>query len=103
MVKRLQQLKTKQNLFLFGARGTGKSTLLKKLFSNKNTLWIDLLDYKQESLFLKNPDRLSFLLAEKNYSTVIIDEIQKAPRLLDVIHKEIEKNKKIKFVMTGSS
>ncbi|MCZ0931893.1 MAG: AAA family ATPase [Oligoflexia bacterium] len=103
MVKRLQELKTAQNLFLFGARGTGKSTLLRKLFSKKNTLWIDLLDYKQESLFLKNPDRLSFLLADKKYSAVIIDEIQKAPKLLDVIHKEIEKNKKVKFVMTGSS
>ena len=99
----MQNLKTRQNVFLFGARGTGKSTLLKKLFSTKNVLWVDLLNYKEETVFSKNPDRLSFLIATNKYKTVIIDEIQKVPKLLDVIHKEIEKNKKIKFVMTGSS
>ena len=103
MVPRLQKLKTQQNLFLFGARGTGKSTLIKKLFTGERVLWIDLLDYKQEDVFLKNPARLSFLIASNNYDTVIIDEIQKVPKLLDIIHKETEKNKKIKFVMTGSS
>ena len=103
MIPRMQNLKTKQNIFLFGARGTGKSTLLKELFSSKNTLWIDLLNYKEENIFSKNPDRLSFLITENKYKTVIIDEIQKVPKLLDIIHKEIEKNKKIKFIMTGSS
>ena len=103
MIQRLQNLKTKQSLFLFGARGTGKSTLLKQIFSSKKTLWIDLLDYKQESALSKNPDRLSFLISGNSYKTVIIDEIQKVPRLLDVIHKEIEQNKKIQFIMTGSN
>jgi len=103
MIHRIQELKTKQNLFLFGARGTGKSTLLKQIFSSKKTLWIDLLDYKQENAFLKNPDRLSFLISGSSYKNIIIDEIQKVPKLLDVIHKEIEKNKKIKFIMTGSN
>ena len=103
MVQRFQNLKTKQSLFLFGARGTGKSTLLKQTFSSKKTLWIDLLDYKQESALSKNPDRLSFLISGDSYKTIIIDEIQKVPRLLDVIHKEIEKNKKIQFIMTGSN
>ena len=103
MVQRLQNLKTRQSLFLFGARGTGKSTLLKQVFSSKKTLWIDLLDYKQESTLSKNSERLSFLISGGSYKTVIIDEIQKVPRLLDVIHKEIEKNKKIQFIMTGSN
>ncbi len=103
MVQRLQSLKTKQSLFLFGARGTGKSTLLKQLFSSKKTLWIDLLNYKQESVFSKNPDRLSFLISNSSYKTVIIDEIQKVPKLLDVIHKEIERHKNIRFIMTGSN
>lgn len=103
MVQRYQNLKTNQSLFLFGARGTGKSTLLKKLFPSKGTLWIDLLNYKEEKTFSKNPDRLSFVIKENKYKTVIIDEIQKIPKLLDVIHKEMEMNKKIKFVITGSS
>ena len=42
-------LDTSQNLFLFGGRGVGKSTLLKALFPTKGTLWIDLLNYKQET------------------------------------------------------
>ena len=103
MVKRLQKLDTRQNFFLFGARGTGKSTLLKQKFNSNKTLWIDLLNYKQESLFSKNPDRLSYLVSNKLYKRVIIDEIQKVPKLLDIVHQEIEKNKKIQFIMTGSS
>ena len=103
MVKRLQKLDTKQNFFLFGARGTGKSTLLKQKFDSNKSLWIDLLNYKQESLFSKNPDRLSYLISNKLYKRVIIDEIQKVPKLLDIVHQEIENNKKIQFIMTGSS
>ena len=103
MIQRLQKLDTKQSLFLFGARGTGKSTLLQKKFDSNNTLWIDLLNYKEESLFSKNPDRLSFLISNNLYKKVVIDEIQKVPKLLDIIHKEMVKNRKIQFIMTGSS
>ena len=105
MIPRKQYLKTQQSLFLFGARGTGKSTLLQNLFGEKKrVLWIDLLNYKQENFFSKNPDRLSFLIAENNNSIVVIDEIQKVPKLLDIVHKEIEKSRgKIKFILTGSS
>ena len=103
MIKRLQKLDTKQNFFLFGARGTGKSTLLKQKFDSNKILWIDLLNYKQENLFSKNPDRLSYLISNKLYKRVIIDEIQKVPKLLDIVHQEIENNKKIQFIMTGSS
>ena len=89
----MQNLKTQQSLFLFGARGTGKSTLLHHLFGQKQrTLWIDLLDYKQENAFSKTPDRLSFLVDENKPKIVIIDEIQKIPKLLDIVHKEIEKS-----------
>ena len=94
MIPRLQNLNTSQSCFLFGARGTGKSTLIKKLFPVQNTLWIDLLNYKQESVLSKNPDRLSFLIARGNFKTVIIDEVQKIPKLLDIVHKETEKRKK---------
>lgn len=62
-----------------------------------------LLDYKQEKVFSRNPDRFSFLIEGSKYIIVIIDEIQKIPKLLDIVHKEIEKNKKVRFIMTGSS
>ena len=103
MIPRFQDLSTSQNCFLFGARGTGKSTLIKKLFPAQNTLWIDLLNYKQESALSKNPDRLSFLISSGNFKKVVIDEIQKIPKLLDIVHKETEKRKGIQFIMTGSS
>ena len=103
MVNRLQKLKTKQSLFLFGARGTGKSTLLKALFTKKAGLWIDLLNPRQEELFFKNPERLSFLIAGKSPKKILIDEIQKIPKLLDVVHMEMEKNKSLQWIMTGSS
>ncbi len=103
MIPRFQNLNTVQSCFLFGARGTGKSTLMKKLFPVQNTLWIDLLNYKQESALSKNPDRLSFLMAGGAFKRVIIDEIQKIPKLLDIVHKETEKRKNIQFIMTGSS
>ena len=99
----MQNLKTKQSLFLFGARGTGKSTLLRALFPAEDSLWIDLLDFRQEDLFSRNPDRLSFLTAGKPLKRVIIDEVQKIPKLLDIVHKEIERNKSIQWIMTGSS
>ena len=93
MIQRIQKLAPGHSSFLFGARGTGKTTLLKKLYPKKDTLWIDLLSYEDEDRFSENPDLLSELLAEKPFKRVIIDEIQKAPKLLDIVHLEIEKNK----------
>ena len=102
MIKRLQKLSKNHSFFLFGARGTGKTTLLKQLFSNK-CLWIDLLSFEDEDRFGRNPDLLTELIAEASYKKVVIDEIQKAPKLLDIVHLEMEKNKKIQFILTGSS
>lgn len=110
MVKRLFRPPQKQSFFLFGARGTGKTTLLENYFSlvpnsPDDVLYIDLLDPDQEDLFSRNPNRLKEILLEKNKQIkhVIFDEIQKTPRLLDVVHFCIEKYKHIQFVMTGSS
>ena len=102
MIKRLQKLSKNHSFFLFGARGTGKTTLLKHLFSDK-CLWIDLLSFEDEDRFSRNPDLLTELIAEASYKKVVIDEIQKVPKLLDIAHLEMEKNKKIQFILTGSS
>ena len=42
VIGRLQKLSEQHSCFLFGARGTGKTTLLKQLFGETKTLWIDL-------------------------------------------------------------
>ncbi|MFZ4405158.1 MAG: ATP-binding protein, partial [Pseudobdellovibrionaceae bacterium] len=75
------------------------------LFKNqKNILKVDLLKSEWEDELIKNPDYLIKFIEQqkKNPEWVIIDEIQKIPKLLDTVHYLIE-NKKIKFALTGSS
>lgn len=91
-----------QSFFLFGPRGSGKSTLLKSYFSQDTPLWVDLLDQKLEFQLAQNPDSLLDLWKVKKNKWVVIDEVQKIPRLLDVVHQGIE-NHKIRFALTGSS
>jgi predicted AAA+ superfamily ATPase len=93
------------SFFLFGARGTGKSTLLKHIFKdNDAVMWIDLLDPEEEDRFSMHANELAEHLdvAPGRYQWVVIDEIQKVPRLLDVVHSRIESSA-VRFAMTGSS
>jgi predicted AAA+ superfamily ATPase len=91
------------SFFLFGARGTGKTTLLKGDFDPGSTLWINLLDPVEEDLFVRNPGELATrIAAQPHIDWVVIDEVQKAPKLLNLVHDLIE-NKGIKFALTGSS
>lgn len=92
------------SFFLFGARGTGKTTFLKQYFADRNTLWIDLLDPIQENQLALDPSSLSRQLeaVKGRIEWVVIDEVQKLPRLLDIVHHYIETTD-IKFALTGSS
>lgn len=91
-----------ESFFLFGPRGTGKSTLLKKRFSN--AYWIDLLLPEVQRSYEAFPERLyQVVKALPVGATVIIDEIQKIPTLLTVVHKLIEEHKRWRFILTGSS
>lgn len=104
MFQRIINLPEKQHFFLFGARGTGKSTLLRALYPN--AILIDLLSAAQEDAFLRDPDRLERQVAALGPESthVVIDEIQKVPKLLDVVHRLIETPDLGKsFIMTGSS
>ena len=103
MFDRLISLPKKQSFFLFGARGTGKTSLLRQCFA-QGAYYIDLLDLDNESKYQLNPEQLYKELSalDKNISTIIIDEVQKAPKLLDVVHRLIEE-KRFRFILTGSS
>ena len=103
MVRRISRLSAHNSFFLFGARGTGKSTLIEQKYRSKKTLWIDLLLYEEEEKFSHNPDELIFILNKDKYQKVVIDEIQKVPKLLDVIQKLMREKPNIQFIMTGSS
>lgn len=88
--------------FLFGPRGTGKSTWLKHYY--KDVYWIDLVDPEQFRFYLTNPEKLrSILLEHPDKKVVVIDEVQKIPQILDVVHGLIEEKKGHQFVLTGSS
>jgi predicted AAA+ superfamily ATPase len=92
----------KESFFLFGPRGTGKSTWLRENYVN--ALWIDLLNPEAFRLYTAYPERLSELvLGNPEKKTVVIDEVQKAPELLEVVHSLIEKKLGIQFILTGSS
>lgn len=99
----MPRLSTRNSFFLFGARGTGKSTLIEQKYHSKKTLWIDLLLYEEEEKFSHNPDELIFILNKTKCQKVVIDEIQKVPKLLDVIQKVMREKPNIQFIMTGSS
>lgn len=104
MFPRLLKVTKKRSFFLFGARNTGKSTFLKHTFNKKKTLWCDLLDTEEENRFARKPNTLYEMAkaAPKSTTHVVIDEIQKVPKLLDVVHRLIGETH-LSFVMTGSS
>lgn len=90
------------SFFLFGPRGTGKSTLMKTI--HPNALWVDFLNPKTERIYTAKPELLyDYIAANKNYHTIIIDEVQKVPAILNVVHDLIEQTKDLQFVLTGSS
>jgi uncharacterized protein len=104
MIDRSLKLNTSNSLFLFGARGTGKSSLIRKQFSNRDdVLWIDLLSDDDEEAYRRQPSRLTEVLATGRYRIAVIDEVQKNPKILDIVHLEIEKKTKVQFVLSGSS
>ena len=103
MYKRLFDVKSKldEGMFLFGARQTGKSTLLKERF--KGEIYYDLLDPDLRKFFKRNPNALKDALWEKPAGTLaIIDEIQKVPELLDIVHT-LMVEKGLHFILSGSS
>src|SRR5438876_128826 len=96
-----------RSFFLFGARGVGKTFWLKDRFKGKKCFWIDLLDEEHFERYSLSPQlldaELKQLAQEKKVPKfVIIDEVQRVPRLLNVAQKWIQKSKII-FVLTGSS
>ena len=108
MIPRLIKCSKIKSFFLFGGRATGKSSYLQKqwsqLFKKGDLLWIDLLEPEKEREFNLRPFRLKEQIEalKKKPKFIVVDEIQKAPKLLDVVHYLIQK-RGLKFALTGSS
>lgn len=91
----------KNSFFLWGARQTGKSTLLKMLYPE--SLTFDLLLSDVYRRLLNNPEQFRQIVIGSDPSEpVIVDEIQKLPILLDEVHWMIE-NRGYQFILSGSS
>jgi len=104
MVKRLSNILINNSFFLFGARGTGKTYWLEEILPKDSTHVINLLDPLEEEKFSLDPKELLNRIEQlkKSHTHIFIDEIQKTPKLLDLVHHAIEKTDLI-FALTGSS
>lgn len=101
MILRKLQIIEDESVFLFGARQTGKTTLLMQQFPD--AIYYDLLDTDLLNRLRQRPSILREMLERKPEGTlVIIDEIQQVPELLNEIHLLMNRFG-FRFILCGSS
>ena len=100
MYTRIIQSPKDKSFFLFGPRGTGKTTWLRNNFPR--AVYLDLLEAELYNDFLANPQRLEGFIPKDFDDWIILDEVQRVPALLNEVHRLIE-SKRLKFILTGSS
>ncbi|MBU1991700.1 ATP-binding protein, partial [Patescibacteria group bacterium] len=100
MYKRIIKPPKNKSFFLFGPRGTGKTTWLKANF--KKAVYLDLLESELYNDLLAHPERLENFIPKNFNDWIIIDEVQRVPALLNEVHRLIE-SRRLKFILTGSS
>jgi predicted AAA+ superfamily ATPase len=90
------------SFFLLGPRGTGKSTWLRQCLPD--ALFINLLDPESFRELSARPERLQELIrGTAGARDVVIDEVQRVPELLHVVHRVLQGRTPPRFVLTGSS
>ena len=88
--------------FLFGPRGTGKSTWIRAALPD--ALVVNLLPAETMLRYETEPAQLrAEVLAQPRDRWIVIDEVQRAPRLLDEVHWLMEEQRYRRFALTGSS
>ena len=96
----------RKSVLLLGPRQTGKTSYIKNELDTKVKAKWDLLNSRTRMAFERDPqilyEQILALDINPEEDIVVIDEIQKVPALLDVVHEVIE-DKKIRFLITGSS
>jgi uncharacterized protein len=91
-----------EHFFLLGPRGTGKNLWTQYQFPD--AFRIDLLDPETHRLLAARPERLIELIdGNPDRKQIVIDEVQKLPELLEVVHLFIERKTGQQFILTGSS
>lgn len=86
--------------FLWGPRQTGKTTLLRQRFPE--AAYFDLLDSDLSAELAIRPHILRERVIAAGAGSIIVDEIQKIPALLDEIHWLLE-NRPVRCILCGSS
>jgi predicted AAA+ superfamily ATPase len=93
------------SFFLLGPRGTGKTLWLRDTFPN--AFWVDLLLPENFRFYIAKPERLTdeikIRCGNNQPLTVVVDEVQRIPILLDVVHSAIVQFPNARFVLSGSS
>jgi len=88
--------------FLFGPRGTGKSTWLHHVLPE--ALFVDLLRPETYREMSARPERLrELVMGSAHRGTIVVDEVQRVPELLHVVHEIMASPDAPRFVLTGSS
>jgi len=100
MYSRILNQPAQKSFFLFGPRGTGKSTWVKAEYPD--AVYVDLLDSRHYTSLLAAPHRLIEFIPPGYDGWVVIDEVQRVPELLNTVHQLIE-NQGLKIILTGSS
>ena len=98
-IRYLQNKVPETSFFLFGPRQVGKSTLL---HSEKPHLTLDLLDSELQLSYNKSPNLLRHQLddlALGENQKILIDEIQRVPKLLDIVHVIMEQRPELQFIL----
>lgn len=90
------------SFFLFGPRQVGKTTALSQM---KTLLTLDLLNPKHQLEYTQDPNLLVKQVEEltEKQGIILIDEIQRVPHLLDIVHLLMEKYPPLCFILCGSS
>jgi len=96
----LREIVKRKSIFLFGPRQTGKSTLVRHTFPA--AAFYDLLEADTFREISARPEYLRQTLSPQQL-VVVVDEVQKLPALLDEIQLLLDRNKKLRVILTGSS
>lgn len=100
-IRRLSPAPTRST-FLFGLRGTGKSTYAQQCFPD--ALLLDLRSGALARALAAEPERLHDTLdATPPSRWVVIDEVQRVPAILDAVHQRMDREPTRRFLLTGSS